>query len=176
MVCPNCGTKLEKAIFHNVEIDYCPNCLGIWFDQDELRLAKDSEDEDLKWLDIDLWEDETKFKLSPVTKLCPRCRLPLYEVEYADSGIKVDVCNICHGIWLDRGEFKKIINYLEEKGKKEMLTDYTHSLAKEFWEIFTGPERFRSELTDFLILLKLFVYKFEAKHPKISKIILNLPR
>ena len=43
-----------------VEVDYCPVCLGTWFDEDELRQAKDSKDKNLNWLDIDLWEDKTK--------------------------------------------------------------------------------------------------------------------
>ncbi len=54
MKCPIDGEKLEKAIFYGVEIDYCPDCLGSWFEQGELREAKDEKIEDLNWLDIDL--------------------------------------------------------------------------------------------------------------------------
>jgi len=176
MFCPNCKIELEKAILHNVEIDYCPKCLGIFFEEDELRWAKDTADKNLNWLDFDLWKNETKFKISKLRKLCPSCRMPLYEVNYGKSQVKVDVCNLCHGIWLDRGEFKKIIGYLKEEDAFGVLQKYAKNLLEEFWEIFIGPEAFREELSDFLAILKLFNYKFATQYPTITKIISNLPK
>ena len=167
---------MEKVIFYGTEVDYCPQCLGIWLEKDELRQAKDEKDKDLRWLDIDLWKDKTKFKISQIQKYCPVCSVPLYSVKYTDSEIQVDLCNLCQGIWLDRGEFKKITDYLKEKGQEEILKNYFKNLIKEATEIFTGPETFRSELADFLAVLKLLNYKFIAQHPTISKIILGLPR
>ncbi len=176
MTCPICKTELKKVVFYGVEVDYCPNCLGLWFERDELRQAKDEKDENLNWLDIDLWKEEAKFKISPGKKLCPHCQVPLYEVNYSDSKVKVDLCNLCEGIWLDRGEFKKIINYLKEKEKKEVLDSYFKNLVKEGIEIFTGPETFREEIGDFLTVLKLLNYKFLTQYPILSKIITTLPK
>ena len=176
MNCPECKTEMEKAVFYGTEIDYCPQCLGIWFEKDELRQSKDEKDKDLNWLDIDLWKEEAKFKIAKDKKLCPLCGVPLYEVNYGDSDIKVDVCNVCEGIWLDRGEFKKIIDYLRERGKEEVLKNYFKNLIKEAMEIFTGPESFREELGDFLTVLKLLNYKFATQYPTISKIISSLPK
>jgi Zn-finger nucleic acid-binding protein len=176
MKCPRCKENLESAIFYNVKVDYCPRCLGLWFEEEELRWAKDAKDENLKWLDIDLWKQKKNFKISRGIRICPSCRVPLYEVYYGDSGIIVDVCNICRGIWLDRGEFKKIINYLREKADYETLHNLAKNLIEEFWEIFTGPETFREEVGDFLTILKVLNYKFLAKHPTIAKIILSLPK
>lgn len=176
LLCPICEKKLEDSILCNVEINYCPKCLGVWFKEDELRMAKDAKDRDLRWLDIDLWKNPEKFKISKGEKFCPVCRLPLYEVNYGDSKIKVDICNLCHGIWLDRGEFKKIIQYLKKKGETEILHHYTKNLIEEFWEIFSGPETIRSEISDFIIILKLLKYKFATQHPVITKIISSLPK
>ena len=174
--CPICKKNLTSALFYNVEVDYCSRCLGVWFEEDELRLAKDAKDEDLKWLDIDLWKDRKKFKISYGIRLCPSCRLPLYEVYYGDSGIIVDVCNLCHGIWLDRAEFKKIIDWLRQKADYEILNNYVKNLLKEFAEIFIGPETLREEILDFLTILKILNYKFATKHPIISRIISQTPR
>ena len=157
-------------------MDYCPVCLGIFFEEEELRLVKDQKDKNLKWLDIDLWKDETEFKISPGMRLCPLCRLPLYEVYYGDSGIIVDVCNLCRGIWLERSEFKKIIEYLKKKADFELLENYTKNLIMEFWEIFSGPESLKEEISDFLMVLKLLNYKFATQHPKITEIISQLPK
>lgn len=176
MNCPICKVTLEQSLFHNTEIDYCPKCLGVYFDEGELQYAKDVKDSDLKWLDIDLWKDLAKFKISFGERLCPNCRLPFYEVRYGDSKVIVDVCNLCKGIWLDRGEFKRIISFLKEKADYEILHNYVKNLKEEAFEVFSGPEEFKEELLDFLILLRFLNYKLAAQHPQIAKIISSLPK
>lgn len=37
MKCPNCDTTLSMSEKHGVEIDYCPNCRGIWLDKGEME-------------------------------------------------------------------------------------------------------------------------------------------
>lgn len=178
MKCPICkNSNLKSEIFHNVEVDYCPDCLGIWFERDELRWAKDNKDKDLNWMDVDLWEDETKFKISRgERRLCPTCRMPLYEVYYGDSGIIVDVCNLCHGVWLDRKEFLKIMEWLKKKADYEVMHSYSSNLIKELGEIFSGPEALKEEIADFLTILKILNYKFLVQYPAIARIILSLSR
>jgi len=176
MFCPICKVQLKSAILHNVEVNYCPQCLGLWFERDELRWAKDEKDKELQWLDVDFWKDEKKFKISRGIRLCPSCRVPLYEVRYGDSNVIVDVCNLCHGTWLDRAEFKKIIDYLHQKADYEVLNNYAKNLFQQFSEIFIGPETLREEILDFLSILKILNYKFVIKHPIISKMILELPK
>ena len=36
MKCPNCNVDLVMADRQGVEIDYCPNCRGVWLDRGEL--------------------------------------------------------------------------------------------------------------------------------------------
>ncbi|OIO49845.1 hypothetical protein COZ78_03460 [bacterium (Candidatus Gribaldobacteria) CG_4_8_14_3_um_filter_42_11] len=177
MNCPNCQeTKLAEIIFNKVGVNYCPKCLGLWFEQDELRKAKDEKDQDFNWLDIDLWSDQTKFQLGEGQKACPKNGVPLYEAGYGDSGIKVDVCEQCHGVWLDRGEFKKIAQYLKNKGNDEMLNNYLANLAEEAKEIFTGPETLKEELADFAAVIKFFNYKLPIQHPYLMELIKSLPK
>lgn len=190
MTCPRCDKKLEEAIFHNTGVDYCPQCLGIFFEEDELRQAKDERDRDLRWVDVDLWKDKNKFRINYGIRACPSCRLPLYEVYYifggaknvsssayyGDSGVVVDICNVCHGTWLDRGEFKKIVEYLKEQAEYEVLNDYLRVLSQEFWEIFTGPESLKEEALDFLTIFKIINYKLLVQYPHLFNAISNLPR
>lgn len=176
MECPNDKEQLEKVLFHNVEVDYCPKCLGIWFDKDELRLAKDDKDKQLNWVDVDLWRDKSKFQLSHGDKHCPSCRAGLVEVKYDGSKTRIDFCKMCEGAWLDRGEFKQIINYLKNKSDYEILHHYTKNLVVELWEVFSGPEGFRSELEDFLMLLKLLNYKLMAQHPRLKELLEAMPK
>lgn len=36
MNCPNDGTLLQMTSRENIEIDYCPQCRGVWLDRGEL--------------------------------------------------------------------------------------------------------------------------------------------
>jgi uncharacterized protein len=36
MKCPNCNVSLTMADRNGIEIDYCPDCRGIWLDRGEL--------------------------------------------------------------------------------------------------------------------------------------------
>jgi uncharacterized protein len=36
MKCPNCNETLLISQRNNVEVDYCPNCRGVWLDKGEL--------------------------------------------------------------------------------------------------------------------------------------------
>jgi len=173
MNCPNDNEQLGRALFHNVEVDYCHKCLGIWFDKDELRLAKDDKDKNLNWLDVDLWRDKGNFEVNYSRKHCPACRAGLREIKYDGSKTKVDFCKMCQGVWLDRGEFKQIIAYLKRKSDYEILHNYTKDIISELWEVFSGPEAFREELSDFLALLKLLNYKFVVQHPFLNSLIEN---
>ena len=178
MYCPICkNVKLEKVVFNGAEVEYCPTCLGLWFEQDELKDAKDNKLPDFNWFDVDLWQDKSKMKISRTDKqcpaCCPSCEVPMYAVEYGDSGITVDVCSVCKGTWLDRGEFKKLAEYIAEKGKKELAEHYIKNLAKEGVEVFLGPESFKDEVADFMAVLNILDYKFAAQHPIISEIILD---
>lgn len=176
MTCSTCNIELKKALFYGTEVDYCSQCLGLWFNADELRQAKDEKDKNLNWLDIDLWQDETKFKIAEDKKICPECSVPLYSVNYGDSGVEVDICNICQGVWLDRGEFRKIMDYLKAEGKEKVLKNYFQNIIEEALEVFTGPENFRSEIADFLAIMKILNYKLMVQHKVISQIILAIGR
>lgn len=174
--CPKCEKDLKEVPFQGVKADKCSSCKGYWFEKDELRKAKDEKEESLNWMDVDLWKNEESFKISKDKKMCPDCGLPLYEVNYGDSNIKIDVCSICEGVWLDEGEFKKIINYLKKEAGDKIINEYAKTLLEETGEIFVGPEPLDEELKDVLTVLSLLKYRFAGKHPFISRAINNLPK
>lgn len=176
MECPNGHGQLQKMLLHQVEVDYCPECLGVFFEHHELAEAKNDTDNQITWLDFDIWRDRSKFSAANIDKRCPACRIAFVEVAYDDSSVRVDFCKHCKGVWLDRGEFKQIMVYLKKKFDYEILHRYTKNLAVQLWEVFTGPESFREELGDFLVVAKLLNYKLAAQHPHIETIIDNLPK
>ncbi len=174
--CPKCEKELKEIPFEGVKVDSCSSCKGYWFEKDEFRKAKDEKEEKLSWMDIDLWENDEKFRISKDKLHCPDCSVPLYEVNYGDSNVKVDVCNLCEGIWLDEGEFKKIVKHLKERGGEKIMNEYFKTLTEEVGEVFTGPEPLDEELRDVLTVLGLLKYRFAGKHPFISRVISSLPK
>jgi Zn-finger nucleic acid-binding protein len=42
MKCPSCNETLLMTEKRGVEIDYCPNCRGIWLDRGELEKIMDN--------------------------------------------------------------------------------------------------------------------------------------
>jgi Zn-finger nucleic acid-binding protein len=147
----------------------------MWFEADELRKAKDENDKFSNWFDFDLWQDVEKFKATGSTRVCPTDSAQLYELSYSDSNIKIDACRTCNGIWLEKGEFESIIEYVKCQSSYEILHNYSKNLLQEGKEVFSGPESLQSEFADVLMLTKLFQYKFAAENPKITTILVNLP-
>jgi len=176
MNCPYCRKKsFVKLSFHNIEASKCGECHGIWFDKDHLRQAKDDTDQWLVWLDVDLWKDKDKYKVNASQKQCPVCDKPLYEIKYGDSNVKVDICDTCQGSWLDKGEFNKIIDYLQHTSDTRSINEYLKASLKEAGHIVTGPEAVSAEAKDFVTVFKLLQYKLLEQHPILIDIILNLP-
>ena len=47
MKCPKCGHDLKTEEFHDIQIDRCPNCHGVWFDAGEVDTIIAHEDKGL---------------------------------------------------------------------------------------------------------------------------------
>lgn len=50
---------------------------------------------------------------------CPVCGTPMREIER--FGVMVDICPSCKGVWLDRGELDKIIQYAQSGYGEEVM-------------------------------------------------------
>lgn len=86
---------------HNeVELDYCPNCEGIWLDQGELELLLDISDERI---DLSHIPGSQKGK-----RRCPRCGKKMIKGNFPGTEVEVDICTRDGGLWLDKGELQQI--------------------------------------------------------------------
>ena len=159
MNCPVCNIQLEQLWCVNMELDYCPQYHGFWFDQKELEMATHGRDRDLEWLHVDLWRDKRQFETALGEKPCPVHRLPMMKVGYGTSAITIDVCRQDYGVWLDRGEFKSIIGYLNDYGVKEQAETHLGNINLESWGEFAGPEMLREEVLELQITAKLLRYR-----------------
>ncbi|MDQ1344466.1 MAG: hypothetical protein QG650_1188, partial [Patescibacteria group bacterium] len=95
--------------------ELCPTCHGVFFD------VRETEDEALAGISGEHRAEETKFcktgsqqRASWDARPCPRCdETMMKEFEYShESGIHIDLCPSCGGMFLDGGELEEIRRYL----------------------------------------------------------------
>ena len=120
MQCPQCGTRLETIEYEGIDIETCPGCEGEWLDDAELKHV-------VKTREV-LFSKEERRAIAAATKitgvrldavdrdlLCPKCGGQTDAINYGgDTGIIIDRCTGCRGIWLDRSELEKIQMLVEE--------------------------------------------------------------
>jgi Zn-finger nucleic acid-binding protein len=168
--------ELKPERVSTIQVDQCPECKGLWFEDQELRLAKDHSDKDLAWMDFEIWKHPDLFTIDPHHRKCPGCRSELVAVRYDSTRETVEYCKTCHGIWLDKGEFQRIIQLLTKQLTQKTATEYLKASLGEAKELFTGPESFLSEWRDLEAVLRLLQLRFFVEHPGLLATLMKLPR
>ena len=120
MLCPKC--QVAKLIARGVKgrdftVEYCLKCKGVWFDQDKLEEVMPTA---IKELQV---PGHTR---KNVDRLCPNCEKALYEFDYPQTYVTIDMCKKCKGLWLDASEFKEIRtvrNSLQMSGELKQYAD-----------------------------------------------------
>ena len=174
-LCPACSHNLKPIKLVAVQVDQCSNCKGAWLDRDELRLAKDHADHDLNWMDFEIWKHEDLFEVDSRHLKCPNCQNELVTIRYGSTKVAIDYCKSCEGIWLDRGEFKRIIDALENELTTKTTNEYIKASVEEAKELFTGTESFLSEWRDFKTVLWLLELRFFVENPRLMETVTNIP-
>jgi len=119
--CPRCQETLRSESIDGVEIDECPQCAGLWFDEKELNQVARSHQGALVELD-DQFVPEKGHRRNGAARggLCPNCGSALFPFELKHSkGILLGGCRTCKGIWVDDGELRAIWRQVEEQRKRD---------------------------------------------------------
>lgn len=161
-LCPRCNGSLITNSSEAVDFEVCGDCGGIWLDADELRVlagkarseAENCNDDNSNGLS-DLPSDEAgngdETPSGDVGAMkCPKCTdSSLKAFVYAmDSGIELDRCHKCSGLWLDKNELEQIAAYMiksdncpmaqafmarkKEEGFLSRYSEFFSSLSKFF--------------------------------------------
>ncbi len=106
---------MTAKMVEDVEIDYCPECRGVWLDRDEIRELADKSDEALGELRELVQEGAPAAPArSTVEKPCPACGGKLTLAVF--GSIYMEHCTLCEGIYLDRGELDKAMFVVKARG------------------------------------------------------------
>ena len=94
-------------------------------------------------------------------------------IGYADTGVQIDYCRSCGGIWLDKGEFPRIIQALEKDVDQMTASDYLKESVRELKNLLSADEDIGEEWKHFQTVLKLLEYSVLAEHRTLAGIIEN---
>jgi Zn-finger nucleic acid-binding protein len=176
MKCPVDGNELENFMVDSVEVEKCPDCQGLWFTKREIRLAEEEEGVDETWNGFDLWSDHDSFSTEWSSRMCPVCSKKMATILYGPTGVQVDYCTEEHGLWLDQGEFERIIDSLQGEMLSKSLPEYVSISLDEAKEIITGDKGPIQEWKDFKNVYRLLEYRILVDNPKLMDALITLGR
>lgn len=111
MDCPVCKNAMITLELAGVEIDYCPDCGGIWLDAGELELLLGEQGKAKRLLD--------SFKVdrncAEKPRKCPICDKKMQKIVagLSEPRLLIDKCRRGDGLWFDKGELQGIVNTAE---------------------------------------------------------------
>lgn len=116
---------------HEVIIDQCDGCGGLWFDAFELFKVKLGEAQELESVDSDRLRAPSDIE-NPLLR-CPRDRTAL--IQYEDPNFPKELilsrCPKCQGFWLNRGEFTRYQEVRQELKRPQAITLEDQKLGEE---------------------------------------------
>jgi Zn-finger nucleic acid-binding protein len=121
--------------YSNIELDYCLNCHGVWFDSDELELL-------LKCMELDTPDlllghilDSAEAKTTEKARKCPICRRKMKKTTIGDRPkILIDICRLKDGLWFDGGEVSQLVKELAKN--KPAGKEAQHKVISFLGEVF----------------------------------------
>lgn len=105
--CPRCKTPLTVEEHGDIIMEHCEDCGGYWMNPEDFKAVID-----LIRLPAASGANRTGVDLTDVEEdaLCPHCGVPMHPFNYAgDSGVILDKCPACGGLWLDNGDFERVL-------------------------------------------------------------------
>ncbi len=113
MKCPACSNLMIVVEHNKIELDYCTNCQGVWFDSEELELLLESMCLESLNLFFNNIINLPEAKSSEKKRRCPICNQNMKKTIIGqEPEILIDVCQKGHGLWFDSGEVGQLITQL----------------------------------------------------------------
>ena len=171
--CPGCRAELDLYSLLGIEFEGCLKCHGLWLDRDELRKLKNKVGiGELHWLNSEVDNIERAAAIAS-KRVCPRKdNGNLLSVVFGKSSIVLDWCPKCHGIWLDRGEYDKIVDYLRNEAGQSTIKDVEKEIGEDVKRLLrSGPESHMTELSDIAAAVTALINFTIFEHPTVFKLV-----
>lgn len=116
--CPHCGSSMEQVDDPDITYERCARCDGIFLDKGELNVLATGMGGDIEFCSV---EDAEEFTAKYPPRPCPKCpgRMMKKEDLLIFSDLVFDYCEACGAWFLDRGELKKMNDFLGQLRKSQ---------------------------------------------------------
>jgi len=116
MICPTCKNIMIVVEHERIELDYCSNCSGVWFDSGELELMLETMGLEETDLSLDNILASPEAKSSQKKRRCPICTQKMSKATIGqEPEVLIDVCRQGDGLWFDGGEVDQLLTRLADK-------------------------------------------------------------
>ncbi|MGH9733992.1 MAG: zf-TFIIB domain-containing protein [Candidatus Acidiferrales bacterium] len=177
-VCPACGETLDDYTVFSMHFEGCPKCKGLWLIKDQLRGLKNKVDDgSLRWLKTEI-ENVGKTSVISTKRRCVACKTTnLVCVHFGKSSVLIDWCPQCHGMWLDRGEFQAMIDYLKNELTRAHPKDIEKQAEADLKRVWTGgPESRFDEALDAKAAISALINATIFEHPALFNLCMGMSR
>jgi Zn-finger nucleic acid-binding protein len=133
--CPKCHVELIPTERHQLTVNSCPSCKGMWLDGQELGQLENEVFDFGEHAKGTLVVDAT-----PTTDQCPACSGLLQRFRYRFYDLEMELCRSGHGYWLEHDEDNRVLELMkrEEQDLKRKLR------AEDQWASLLKHMRSRS--------------------------------
>jgi len=116
MKCPACSSLMIVVEHEKIELDYCVNCSGVWFDAGELELLLETMQLEGPSLSLDSILTSLEAKSTEKKRRCPICGQKMKKATVGHKPkVLIDACPQGDGLWFDSGEVGQLITQLPDK-------------------------------------------------------------
>ena len=135
--CPRCRSAMQVVTVGKQKVLECATCLGLWLTPNSFeKICADKEEHSAVLGSASLANanrgvPETKVNYIP----CPECSQLMNRANFARcSGVIIDLCKK-HGIWFDRSELSRIVEFIGSGGLELSRTREKRALEEQRREL-----------------------------------------
>jgi Zn-finger nucleic acid-binding protein len=140
MICPHCHHVMIVVEHKDIEMDYCANCSGVWFDSGELELLLEGIGREASKLPLTELSSVPEARSVEKIRKCPICSQKMKKVHIGTHpGVPIDVCPQEEGLWFDGGEVGQVIRQCAENTCAD--SDTQESILDFLGDTFKAAER-----------------------------------
>lgn len=121
--------------YQKIELDYCGNCQGVWFDVGELELMLGSVGIGETKSVLDSLLQSPPAPTNEKKRKCPICRRTMKKANIGGTDhVIIDTCSREDGVWFDGGEVDHLVKFLSGKSPEKSGTAKVFSFIKEVFQ------------------------------------------
>jgi Zn-finger nucleic acid-binding protein len=138
VICPVCKSGMIVIEYRDIELDYCTDCKGVWFDSGELELMLKAHQVEGIEPFLENITNSPDTPSSEKKRKCPICNRRMRKKTIGESPrLLIDMCGEGHGLWFDGGEIAQLIRQLVGEG--EAVKKSGNEVISFLEEVFNAP-------------------------------------